>query len=93
MGEIAKPNISSSDSDALRVDFISVTPKADEGAAHMVSPGRGFLAEEFDRFYPTVMTIEDGRVVLAGDVRMSRTLRPTSPVKMMLARRALEQLG
>ena len=30
---------------------------------------------------------------MAGDVRMSRTFRPISPVKMMLDRRALEQLG
>jgi acetamidase/formamidase len=30
---------------------------------------------------------------LAGDVRMSRTFRPISPVKMLLNRRALEQLG
>jgi amidase len=30
---------------------------------------------------------------LAGDVRMSRTLRPISPVKMMLSRQILEQLG
>ena len=30
---------------------------------------------------------------LAGDVRVSRTFRPISPVKMMLSRRALEQLG
>jgi acetamidase/formamidase len=30
---------------------------------------------------------------LAGDVRMSRTFRPISPVKMLLDRRALEQLG
>ncbi len=29
---------------------------------------------------------------LAGDVRVSRTFRPISPVKMMLSRRALEQL-
>ena len=56
--------------DALRIDFISVTPKADEGAAHMVSPGRGFLAEDFDRAYPTVMTIEDGHVVLPNGVRL-----------------------
>jgi len=31
--------------DALKVDFISITPKG--GAAHMVMPGRGFLEEEF----------------------------------------------
>jgi len=30
---------------------------------------------------------------LAGDVRVSRTFRPISPVKMMLSRSALEQLG
>ena len=30
---------------------------------------------------------------LAGDVRVSRTFRPISPVKMMLSRHALEQLG
>jgi acetamidase/formamidase len=30
---------------------------------------------------------------LAGDVRMSRTLRDISPVKMMLSRQILEQLG
>jgi len=30
---------------------------------------------------------------LAGDVRMSRTFRPLSPVKMLLARQVLEQIG
>ncbi len=30
---------------------------------------------------------------IAGDVRMSRTFRPISPVKMMLSRSVLEQLG
>jgi amidase len=30
---------------------------------------------------------------LAGDVRMSRTFRPLSPVKMLLARAVLEQIG
>ena len=30
---------------------------------------------------------------LAGDVRVSRTFRPISPVKMMLSRSVLEQLG
>ena len=30
---------------------------------------------------------------LAGDIRVSRTFRPISPVKMMLSRKALEQLG
>ena len=56
--------------DALRVDFISITPKAAEGAAHMVSPGRGFLEQEFTDAYPTVMTIEDGCVVLPSGPRI-----------------------
>ena len=30
---------------------------------------------------------------LAGDIRVSRTFRPISPVKMMLSRLALDQLG
>jgi hypothetical protein len=30
---------------------------------------------------------------VAGDVRISRTFRPISPVKMMLSRSVLEQLG
>ena len=30
---------------------------------------------------------------LAGDIRISRTFRPISPVKMMLSRQALDQLG
>ena len=54
--------------DALRVDFISITPK--EGAAHMVMPGRGFLEEEFTEAYPTVMTLENGHLVLPGGLRL-----------------------
>ncbi len=54
--------------DALRVDFISITPK--EGAAHMVLPGRGFLGEEFNSAYPTVMALEDGYLVLPGGLRL-----------------------
>ena len=30
---------------------------------------------------------------LAGDIRVSRTFRPISPVKMMLSRQVLEQIG
>jgi acetamidase/formamidase len=30
---------------------------------------------------------------LAGDIRVSRTLRPISPVKMLLSRQMLEQMG
>ena len=61
--------------DALKVDFISITPKEAEGAAHMVMPGRGFLEGEFTEAYPTVMTIEDGHLLLPGGTRLS--LRPS----------------
>ena len=54
--------------DSLKVDFISISPK--EGAAHMVMPGRGFLYEDFDEGYPTVMEISDGNVVLPSGVKL-----------------------
>ena len=54
--------------DALRVEFISIVPK--EGAAHMVMPGRGFLEEEFPDAYPTVMTLDDGNLVLPSGIKL-----------------------
>jgi amidase len=54
--------------DALKVDFISITPK--EGAAHMVMPGRGFLEEDFPEAYPTVMTLDGGHLVLPSGLRL-----------------------
>jgi len=56
--------------DALRVDFINITPKADEGAAHMVMSDRGFLETEFSENYPTVMSIKDDQVLLPNGVRL-----------------------
>ena len=54
--------------DALKVDFISITPKG--GAAHMVMPGRGFLEEDFPEAYPTVMTLDSGHLVLPSGLRL-----------------------
>ena len=54
--------------DALRVDFISITAK--EGAAHMVLPDRGFLEEEYTDAYPTVMSLEDGNLVMPTGIRL-----------------------
>ena len=54
--------------DALKVDFISITPK--EGAAHMVMPGRGFLEEWFTEGYPTIIKFDSGYAVLPGGVRL-----------------------
>ncbi|HZA22825.1 MAG TPA: acetamidase/formamidase family protein [Dehalococcoidia bacterium] len=62
--------------DSLRVDFISIKPK--EGAAHMVMPGRGFLDQEFTEAYPTVMELEDRKLVLPSGVKLS--LRPSMGV-------------
>ena len=55
--------------DALRIEFISITPK--ESPAHMVMPGRGFLEEEFTEAYPTVMTLEDGKIVLPSGLKLA----------------------
>jgi amidase len=54
--------------DALKVDFISITPK--EGAAHMVMPGRGFLEEEFTEGYPTIMEFEGNHVKLPSGLKL-----------------------
>ena len=54
--------------DALKVEFISITPK--EAAAHMVMPGRGFLDEEFSHGYPTIIRLEDGHAVLPSGIRL-----------------------
>ena len=54
--------------DALKVEFISITPK--DGAAHMVMPGRGFLEEEFTAGYPTVMEFDGSQVVLPSGLRL-----------------------
>jgi amidase len=48
--------------DALRVEFLNISAK--EGAVHMVRPGRGLLEEEFTEAYPTIMSFEEGSVVL-----------------------------
>ena len=55
--------------DALKVEFLSITPK--EGAAHMVMPGRGFLEEEFTEGYPTVMEFEDNQLVLPSGLKLT----------------------
>ncbi len=64
--------------DALRVDFLSITPK--EGAVHMVMPGRGFLEEEFTEGYPTVMALDGDCVVMPGGLRL-----PMAPSMGMVA--------
>ncbi len=54
--------------DALRVEFLSITPKEDP--AHMVMPGRGFLEEDFTEAYPTVMRLDGGNLVLPSGLKL-----------------------
>ena len=54
--------------DALRVEFLSITPK--EEATHMVMPGRRFLEQEFTEAYATIVKLEDGHAVLPSGVRL-----------------------
>ncbi|MCH8280820.1 MAG: acetamidase/formamidase family protein [Chloroflexi bacterium] len=54
--------------DALRVEFLSITPK--EEATHMVMPGRGFLEQEFTEAYATIVKLEGGHAVLPSGVRL-----------------------
>lgn len=54
--------------DALKVEFIRITPK--DEAVHMVMPGRGFLEAEFTEGYPTVMALDGDWVVLPGGLRL-----------------------
>ena len=54
--------------DALKIDFIKITPK--EQAAHMVMPGRGFLDNDFTEAYPTLIGLDSGDAVLPSGVRI-----------------------
>ena len=56
--------------DALRIEFLSIVPKADEGAAHMIRPGRGFLDADFTEGHCTNITFEGDQVVLPNGLRM-----------------------
>ena len=56
--------------DALKIDFISITPKAAEGAIHLVRPGKGFLEADFTKPYPTIIAIKDGHAVLPSGLRL-----------------------
>jgi amidase len=61
--------------DALKIEFLSIVPKADEGAAHMVRPGRGFLAKEFTEAHCLSITFEDGQALLPSGLRVP--MRPS----------------
>jgi amidase len=55
--------------DALKIEFLSITPKAQEGAAHMVMSGRGFLNEDFTDPHCLLIALEGGQAVLPSGLR------------------------
>jgi amidase len=61
--------------DALKVEFLSIVPKAAEGAAHMVRPGRGFLAADFTDGHCTNIALEGSDAVLPNGLRLP--MRPS----------------
>jgi amidase len=61
--------------DALKIEFLSIVPKADEGAAHMVMSNRGFLDQEFTEPDCLRIAIEGDEAVLPCGVRLP--LRPS----------------
>jgi acetamidase/formamidase len=61
--------------DALKIEFLSIIPKADEGAAHMVMSNRGFLDIEFAEPQCLSIAIEGSEAVLPCGVRLP--LRPS----------------
>jgi amidase len=61
--------------DALKIEFLSIDPKAEEGAAHMVMTGRGFLDQRFTEPHCLNIALEDGQAVLPSGLRLP--LRPS----------------
>jgi amidase len=56
--------------DALKIEFLSIVPKADEGAAHMVMSNRGFLDDQFTEPDCLSIAIEGEDVVLPCGIRL-----------------------
>ena len=54
--------------DALKIDFINI--RAIKEATHLVSPGRGFLEEDFSEFCITVMPVEGDHLLFPGGLKL-----------------------
>ena len=61
--------------DALKIEFLSIVPKAEEGASHMVMTGRGFLDRDFTEPHCLSIAIEGDEAVLPYGIRLP--LRPS----------------
>ena len=55
------------------MEFLSI--RAIKEGVHLVSPGRGFLKEEFSEYHATVMSIEGDHLLFPGGIRLP--LRPS----------------
>ena len=56
--------------DALRIEFLNIAPKANEGAAHMVRPGRGFLSADFTDAHCLNIVLEGSEAILPCGIRL-----------------------
>jgi len=56
--------------DALKIEFLSIVPKAAEGAAHMVMSNRGFLDDQFTEPGCLRIAIEGDHCVLPCGIRL-----------------------
>jgi amidase len=56
--------------DALRVEFLSIVPKADEGAAHMIMSDRGFLDDKFTEPRCLSIVLDGADLVLPSGLRI-----------------------
>jgi amidase len=61
--------------DALKIEFLSIVPKAEEGAAHMVMTGRGFLDTDFTDPHCLSIALEGSEAILPCGIRLP--LRPS----------------
>ena len=56
--------------DALKIEFLSIVPKANEGAAHMVMSNRGFLDDQFTEPDCLRIAIDGDDLVLPCGIRL-----------------------
>jgi amidase len=61
--------------DALKIEFLSIVPKAAEGASHMIMTGRGFLDQDFAEPQCLNIALNESEAILPYGIRLP--LRPS----------------
>jgi amidase len=61
--------------DALKIEFLSIAPKLQEGAAHMVMTNRGFLDADFRDPHCLSIALEEDQAILPSGIKLP--LRPS----------------